>query len=86
MIEKYPKFPLLKPCIELAKKWRTETQYKWLEGTILVVDPENIIEIDGEGNVLLHDRFRAIGSGGLYAECAAEALFEYSEFDSLYIA
>ena len=49
----------------------------------MVADKENIIEIDGSGNVLTHDRFRSIGSGGLYAECAAEALYDIEELDAL---
>ena len=68
-IDRYQNFNLLKPCIELAIKWRTEGAYKRLEASVLVGDHDNLIELDGEGNVLLHDRFRAIGSGGTYAEC-----------------
>ena len=68
-VDKYQNFSLLKPCIELAIKWRTEGAYKRLEASVLVGDNDNLIELDGEGNVLVHDRFRAIGSGGLYAEC-----------------
>lgn len=36
--------------------------------------------------MLLHERFRSIGSGGLFAECAAEALWELNDWDSLKIA
>ena len=68
-IDKYAHFTLLKPCIELAIKWRTEGAYKRLEASVLVGDASSLIELDGEGNVLIHDRFRAIGSGGIYAEC-----------------
>lgn len=68
-IDKYHNFSLLKPCIELAIKWRTEGAYKRLEASVLVGDHDNLIELDGEGNVLVHEKFRAIGSGGLYAEC-----------------
>lgn len=53
---------------------------------MLVADKESIIEIDGAGNVLTHDWFRAIGSGGLYAECAAEALYDMEAIDALLIA
>ena len=68
-MDKYQNFSLLKPCIELAIKWRTEGAYKRLEASVLVGDADTLIELDGEGNVLVHDRFRAIGSGGIYAEC-----------------
>ncbi len=72
--------------MELAKRWRTESQFKRLEGSVLVADKESIIEIDGSGNVLVHDWFRSIGSGGLYAECAAEALYDLDNFDAMQIA
>ena len=52
----------------------------------MVIDEKNIIELDGSGNVLAHDKFRAIGSGGLYAECAAEALYSLPNFTALDIA
>ncbi len=54
-----------------------------MEGSVLVADNKSIIEIDGSGNVLTHDWFRSIGSGGLYAECAAEALYDLDSFDAL---
>lgn len=56
-----------------------------LEASILVCDKENIIELDGMGNVLEIESVRGIGSGGLFAECiiieiyhigAAEALLD----------
>ena len=40
-----------------------------LEATMLVCDKNNMIELDGTGNVLLLDGVRGIGSGGLFAEC-----------------
>lgn len=70
---------MLKPCIELAIKWRTDNYFKRLEASVLIADKDELIEIDGSGNVLIHDRFRAIGSGGLFAECAAEALYDMKE-------
>lgn len=78
-MDKFPKHRLLKPCIELAIKWRTDNYFKRLEASVLIADKDELIEIDGSGNVLIHDRFRAIGSGGLFAECAAEALYDMKE-------
>lgn len=78
-IDKYQGFPLLKPCIELAIKWRTEKNFNKLEASVLVIDNKNIIEIDGQGNVLVHEEYRALGSGGLFAECATEALYDLEE-------
>ena len=85
-IDKYQNFSLLKPCIELAIKWRTEGAYKRLEASVLVSDHENLIELDGQGNVLVHDKYRAIGSGGPFAECATEALYDFEDYDSEKIA
>lgn len=85
-IDKFPKHRLLKPCIELAIKWRTDNYFKRLEASVLVADKNELIEIDGCGNVLVHDRFRSIGSGGTFAECAAEALYEMDNLDAMTIA
>lgn len=68
-IERYNGFPLLRPCIEFSKKWRGERMYRSLEATVLVGDATSLIEVDGDGNIILHDRLRAIGSGGAFAEC-----------------
>ncbi len=35
-----------------------------------------IVELDGSGNVLEIDDIVGIGSGGIYAECAARALYD----------
>ena len=45
-----------------------------------------IVELDGSGNVLEIDDIVGIGSGGLYAECAARALIDVEGFDSEKIA
>lgn len=77
-LDKYHGFPLLKPCIELSKHWRSsKSQYflifgrhlRHLEATMIVCDNSNIIELDGAGNVLEIENVRGIGSGGLFAEC-----------------
>ena len=44
------------------------------------------MEIDNHGNVLLFEETRAIGSGGIFAESAAEMLYKHTEFDSQKIA
>jgi ATP-dependent protease HslVU (ClpYQ) peptidase subunit len=43
----------------------------------LIIDRDLIIEMDGSGNVVeIDDCVRGIGSGGLFAECAARALLD----------
>lgn len=44
------------------------------------------MELDGSGNVLEIDDVVGIGSGGLFAECAARALIDVDGFDSEKIA
>ena len=84
--QKFKGFELLKPCIELGKIWRTNREYKSLNGTLLIAGSDGIVEIDSNGNVLLFDQFRAIGSGGIFAETAAEVLFNHTEYDCRQIA
>ena len=45
-----------------------------------------IVELDGSGNVLEIDDLIGIGSGGLYAECAARALIDIDGWDAEKIA
>jgi ATP-dependent HslUV protease subunit HslV len=66
VMNKYPK-QTLKSCLTYAKEWRTGKQLRHLEATLLVIDRDVIIELDGTGNVLEIDDVIGIGSGGLYA-------------------
>jgi ATP-dependent HslUV protease subunit HslV len=49
-----------------------------LEASMLVIDRNLIVELDGTGNVLEIDDVMGIGSGGLFAECAARALLAHT--------
>ena len=86
MVKKYQGFELLKPCLELSKKWRTSRSYKSLEGTLLIAGKDGIIELDSSGNVLLHEEFRSIGSGSVFAETSAEMLYRHTDFSVQRIA
>ena len=86
MIEKYKGFELLKPCLELSKIWRTNREYKGLSATLLVAGKDGIVEMDSHGNVILNESVRGIGSGGEFAETAAEALLAHTEYDCSKIA
>ncbi|EAS04180.1 ATP-dependent protease HslVU, peptidase subunit (macronuclear) [Tetrahymena thermophila SB210] len=70
------KQPTLKACITYAKQWRTGKALRHLEATLLVVDKDLIVELDGTGNVLEIPEVIGIGSGGAFAECAARALID----------
>ena len=86
MIQKYQGFELIKPCIELAKKWRTNREYKSLNASLLIAGKDGIVEMDSQGNVILFEEIRAIGSGGIFAETAAEMLYKHTDFDCQKIA
>ena len=85
VMAKYPK-QTLKSCIKYAKEWRTGKQARHLEATLLVIDKDLIVELDGTGNVLEIDDVIGIGSGGLFAECAARALLTHTQMSAEEIA
>jgi ATP-dependent HslUV protease, peptidase subunit HslV len=80
-LEKYGN--LTRAAIELAKDWRSDRYLRRLEALLLVGDPERLLVISGNGDVIEpeHD-VAAIGSGGQYALAAARALIEGSELDA----
>lgn len=68
---------LMRASVELAKDWRTDRILRRLEAMLLVADHETTLIITGNGDVLEpEDGIGAIGSGGVYAQSAAKALFE----------
>ena len=67
----------MRAAIELAKDWRTDRMLRRLEALLIVADAQNSLLISGTGDVIEpeHDLL-AIGSGGAYAQAAAQALYE----------
>lgn len=81
-IEQYPK-DLMRCCVNLAKTWRTNRAYRRISATVLVSDGKLILNLDGEGNVIeIKEGIIGIGSGGLYAQCAAKALVDFKELSN----
>jgi ATP-dependent HslUV protease, peptidase subunit HslV len=74
---------LTRAAIELAKDWRTDRMLRRLEALLCVADSSQSLLISGTGDVIEpeHDLI-AIGSGGAYAQAAAQALFENTELDA----
>jgi ATP-dependent HslUV protease subunit HslV len=68
---------LTRAAIELAKDWRSDRYLRRLEALLLVGDPQKLLVISGNGDVIEpeHD-IVAIGSGGPFAQSAARALIE----------
>jgi ATP-dependent HslUV protease subunit HslV len=72
---------LLRSAVELAKDWRTDRALRRLEAMLSVADREHSLIITGNGDVLEPEYgLVAIGSGGAYAQSAARALLENTEF------
>ena len=72
---------LLRSAVELAKDWRTDRILRRLEAMLAVADRETSLIITGNGDVLEPEYgLVAIGSGGAYAQAAARALLENTEF------
>ena len=74
---------LRRAAIELAKDWRTDRMLRRLDALLCVADKEMSLLISGTGDVIEpeHDLL-AIGSGGGYAQAAAQALLEHTELDA----
>lgn len=74
---------LLRAAVELAKDWRSDRILRRLEAMLIVADAESTFIITGNGDVLdPEDGIAAIGSGGAYAQAAAQALYQHTESDA----
>ncbi len=72
---------LLRSAVELAKDWRTDRILRRLEAMLAVADRETSLIITGNGDVLEPEYgLIAIGSGGPYAQAAARALLDNTDF------
>jgi ATP-dependent HslUV protease subunit HslV len=74
---------LIRSAVELAKDWRTDRMLRRLEAMLIVADATASLIISGNGDVIEPENsLIAIGSGGPYAKCAAQALLENTELDA----
>jgi ATP-dependent HslUV protease subunit HslV len=75
-IETYPT-ELLRASVNMAKTWRTNRSFKNLSASLIVCDQNIMLNLDGHGNVIeIKDGVIGIGSGGIYAQSAAKALYD----------
>jgi ATP-dependent HslUV protease, peptidase subunit HslV len=73
---------LTRAAVELAKDWRTDRALRRLEAMLAVVDASASLLISGTGDVLEpEDGILAIGSGGPYAQAAANALLKNTDMN-----
>jgi len=74
-------------AVELARDWRTDKFLRHLEALLLVSDKEQTFLLSGQGDVIEPDTgIAAIGSGGPYAQAAAQALSEHTQLSAHQIA
>src|ERR1700755_61433 len=70
-------------AVELARDWRTDKFLRHLEALLLVSDREQTFLLSGQGDVIEPDSgIAAIGSGGPYAQAAAQALAEHTKLSA----
>jgi ATP-dependent HslUV protease subunit HslV len=74
---------LTRAAIELAKDWRTDRRLRRLEALLCVADKDNSFIISGNGDVIEPENsLMAIGSGGPYAQAAAQALLQNTDLEA----
>src|ERR1044072_123748 len=74
-------------AVELAKEWRTDKFLRHLEALLLVADKEQSFLFSGHGDVIEPDSgTAAIGSGGPFAQAAAQALADHTKLSAREIA
>ncbi|MCG8588658.1 MAG: ATP-dependent protease subunit HslV [Proteobacteria bacterium] len=74
-------------AVELAREWRTDRMLRRLEAMLLVGDPECLLVLSGNGDVIEpDDGIAAVGSGGSYALAAARALVRHTDLSPEEIA
>jgi len=72
---------LTRAAVELAKDWRTDRMLRRLEALLAVADHTASFVISGNGDVIEpQDSLMAIGSGGPFAQSAARALLDNTDF------
>ena len=74
-------------AVELAKDWRTDKFLRHLEALLIVTDKETTFLLSGQGDVIEPDTgIAAIGSGGPFAQAAAQALADHTKLSAREIA
>lgn len=74
---------LVRAAVELAKDWRTDRTLRRLEALLAVANKEASLIVTGNGDVIQPEQdLIAIGSGGAFAQSAARALLENTDYDA----
>jgi len=71
---------LMRAAVELTRDWRTDRVLRRLEAMLIVADRAHTLVLTGNGDVLEPEHgLAAIGSGGAYAQAAAQALLHHTD-------
>lgn len=77
---------LTRAAVELAKDWRTDRLLRRLEALLAIADENASLIISGNGDVIEPEQgIMAIGSGGPFAQAAAQALLENTELEAQFV-
>jgi len=77
---------ITRAAVELAKDWRTDRMLRRLEALLVIADREHTFIISGTGDVIEPEEgIAAIGSGGAFAQAAAQALYDNTELNAVEI-
>jgi len=77
---------ITRAAVELAKDWRTDRLLRRLEALLIVADSDHTLILSGNGDVIEpDDGIAAIGSGGPYAQAAAQALVTHASLSAVEI-
>ena len=78
---------LMRSAVELVKEWRTDKMLRRLEAMLLVANPEITLLLSGAGDVIEPEGdVASIGSGSGYAQAAARAFREGTDWAPSHIA
>jgi ATP-dependent HslUV protease subunit HslV len=78
---------LRKAAVELAKDWRTDKFLRRLEAEVVAASTDELLVVSGNGDIIQPDEgLIAIGSGGAYAQAAAQALVRHTTLPAPEIA
>jgi ATP-dependent HslUV protease subunit HslV len=70
---------LERSAVELAKDWRTDRALRRLEAMLVVLDKKSMFLLSGTGDLIEPDEgIIGIGSGGPFAQAAAQALARHT--------
>lgn len=75
---------LTRAAVELVREWRMDKYLRRLEAVMIAADADRMLLISGNGDVIEPDGIvLAIGSGGVAAQAAAQALVDHTQMDAL---